>query len=105
MGIFFEQALISVWWQVLIESADIVELGAEHYPVRQTPKSHLRQVDFVVDGRKLRGLEQNPQTNSHWAQMARSGKKVMQFVSERRYVAIAVDGKVTVYSPQAEDAG
>ena len=104
MGIFFEQALISVWWQVLIENANIVELGAEHYPVRQTPKSRLRQVDFVFEGSKIRGLEQNPKTKSRWAQIARSGKKVMQFVSERRYVAIAVDGKVTVYSPQAEDA-
>ena len=30
-------------------------------------------------------------------QMARSGKKVMQFLSEGRYVANAVDGKVTLY--------
>jgi hypothetical protein len=29
--------------------------------------------------------------------MARSGKKVMQFLSEGRYVANVVDGKVTLY--------
>ena len=32
-----------------------------------------------------------------WAQMARSGKKAMQFLSEGRYVAIVVDGKVNFY--------
>jgi hypothetical protein len=29
--------------------------------------------------------------------MARAGKKVMQFLSEGRYVANVVDGKVTLY--------
>jgi len=29
--------------------------------------------------------------------MARSGKKAMQFISEGRYVANVVDGKVTFY--------
>jgi hypothetical protein len=36
-------------------------------------------VDFVLDGNEIRGLEQNPETKSRWAQMARSGEKVMQF--------------------------
>jgi hypothetical protein len=31
------------------------------------------------------------QTKSRWAQMARLGKKVMQFLSEGRYVANVVD--------------
>ena len=57
----------------------------------------MRQVDFRFDGTEIRGLEQNPQTKSRWAQMARSGKKVMQFLSEGIYVANVVDGKVTFY--------
>jgi hypothetical protein len=93
----FEQELIDVWHQVLVENADAVVLGADHYPVRQTPKRHLREVDFVFEGNKFRGLEQNPETKSRWAQMARAGKKVMQFLSEGRYVANVVDGKVTPY--------
>ena len=52
---------------------------------------------FVFDGNEILGLEQNPDTKSRWAQMARSGKKVMQFLSESRYVANVVDGKVTLY--------
>jgi hypothetical protein len=54
-------------------------------------------VDFVFEGNEIRGLEQNPETKSRWAQMARSGKKVMQFLSEGRYVANVADGKVTLY--------
>jgi hypothetical protein len=93
----FEQTLVEVWRQALVENANIVVLGKERYPVRKTPKRGLRQVDFVSDGNDIRGLEQNPDTKSRWAQMARSGKKVMQFLSEGRYVANVVDGKVTPY--------
>ena len=79
----------------------MVELGAERYPVQLTTKRRLRQVDFTFDGNKFRGLEQNPDTKSQWAKLARSGKKVMQFLSEGRYVANVVDGKVTVYCGRA----
>ena len=75
----------------------VVELDGSRYPVRRTPKRSLQQVDFILDGDKIRGLEQNPETKSRWAQLARSGKKVMQFLSEGRYVANVVDGKVTLY--------
>jgi hypothetical protein len=97
MTLSFEQALVEVWRQVLIEDAKVVQLGTERFPVRQTPKRHLREVDFVVEGNKIRGLEQNPDTKSRWAQMARAGKKVMQFLSEGRYLANVVDGKVALY--------
>jgi hypothetical protein len=97
----FEQTLVEVWRQALVENAKVVELGKERYPVRQTPKRRLRQVDFVFNGNEIRGLEQNPETKSRWAQMARSGKKVMQFLSDGRYVANVVDGKVTLYNRRA----
>ena len=92
-----EQVLISVWRQALIDGAKYVEIDTEQYPVRTTSKRRLKQVDFRFEGRDLRGLEQNPLTKSRWAQMARSGKKVMQFLSEGRYVANVVDGKVNLY--------
>jgi hypothetical protein len=92
-----EETLAEVWRQSLVEDAKVVELGTESYPVRLTPKRRLRQVDFVFEGNEIRGLEQNPQTKSRWAQMARAGKKVMQFLSEGRYFANVVDGKVTLY--------
>ena len=96
-----EQALVEVWRQALVQNAKTVVLGSERSPVRITPKRRLRQVDFVFDGNEIRGLEQNPETKSRWAQLARSGKKVMQFLSEGRYVANVVDGKVTLYSGRA----
>ena len=94
----FEATLIEVWRQTLVENATVVELGVERYPVRRTRSRHLRQVEFAFDGNQIRGLEQNPETKSRWAEMARSGKKVMQFLSEGRYVANVVDGKVTSYA-------
>ena len=93
----FEETLIQVWRQVLVENAKAVKLGGESYAVHRTPKRGLRQVDFTLDGHEIRGLEQNPETKSRWAQLARSGKRVMQFLSEGRYVANDVDGKVTRY--------
>jgi hypothetical protein len=101
----FEQALIEVWRQSLVENADAVELGMERYPIRSTPKRRLREVDFVFDGNQIRGLEQNPETKSSWAQMARAGKKVMQFLSEGRYVANVVDGTVNPYRRQPLKGG
>jgi len=92
-----EETLIEVWRQALVENTNVVELGTERYPVRRTPKRGLRQVDFEFDGNEIRGLEQNPEAKSQWAQLARSGKKVMQFLSDGRYVANVVDGKVTFY--------
>jgi hypothetical protein len=93
----FKQALVEVWRQVLIEDDNVVTLAGKRYPVRITPRKSLRQVDFVYDGNEVRGLEQNSDTQSRWAQLARAGKKVMQFLSEGRYVANVVDGKVTAY--------
>jgi hypothetical protein len=97
----FEQTLVEVWRQVLVEEAALVDLEEARYPVRRTPKSKLRQVDFRFDGEEICGLEQNPETKSRWAQLARSGKKVMQFLSHGRYVGNVVDGKATVYGRQS----
>jgi hypothetical protein len=92
-----EETLISVWRQALLEDSRTVTLKGGSYPVRRTSRSKLREVDFEFEGQKLRGLEQNPKTSSRWAQLAREGKKVMQFLIDRRYIANVVDGKVQFY--------
>lgn len=92
-----EDAIKDVWRQAMAEDAQAVKLGKASYPVRRTPQRGLRQVDFEFEGIRIRGLEQNPETKSRWAQLARSGKKVMQFLSEGRYIANVADGKITVY--------
>ena len=100
-----EEALISVWRQALVEKANAVELDGREYPVRRTPKRGLLQVDFRFDGQELRGLEQNPETKSRWAQLARAGKRVMQFLSAGRYIAVVDDGKVTLYGSAKKTRG
>ena len=82
----------------LVEEKTQVTLGGRTYPVRRTPQRHLLEIDFEVAGEPLRGLEQNPETKSRWAQLARKGAKVMQFLSAGRYLAVVVAGKITHYS-------
>jgi hypothetical protein len=100
----FEEALLSVWQQALVDDSTVVKLGVESYTVHRTRKRSLRQVDFVFQGRELRGLEQNPDTKSRWAQLARSGKHVMQFLGESGYLAAVCDGQVTLYGEARSDA-
>jgi hypothetical protein len=97
MAASIEETLIAVWRQAMVEEAKIVILGDQKSPVRRTSRSRLREVDFRFEGHELRGLEQNPGTGSRWAQLARQGKKVMQFLQQRRYIAVVVDGKVQFY--------
>ena len=80
----FEETLISVWRQALVEGAEKIKLSGRQFPVRRMPKKRLRQVDFDLDGETVRGLEQNPETSSRWAQLARQEHRIMQFLSEGR---------------------
>jgi hypothetical protein len=89
--------MLSVWRQALVEGAKRVRLGEQTYSVRRTAKRGLAQVDFEVAGDAIRGLEQNPETKSRWAQMARKGAKVMQFLRAGQYIAVVADGKVMHY--------
>src|SRR5260370_13416200 len=91
------ERLISVWRQSLGEGRQEVSLDGGSFPVRRTAKNRLRQVDFSFDGKEIRGLEQNPKTSSRWAELARTGHRVMQFLSEGRYIANVADDKVTLY--------
>jgi hypothetical protein len=93
----FDATLLSVWRQTLVNGARNVTVDGEVCVVRKTPKRGLAQVDFEFMGERLRGLEQNPQTASRWAQMARKGAKVMQFLSGGQYLAVVADGKITHY--------
>ena len=97
MSITLEDALLNVWRQSLVEDKKTVGLEGGSFPVRSTAKRKLKQIDFQFDGKDLRGLEQNPDTKSRWAAMARNGKKVMQFLDGGRYIAVVADGKVHFY--------
>jgi hypothetical protein len=92
-----EEVLLSVWRQAMVEESKSITLAGQSFPVRRTSRSKLREVDFRFEGHELRGLEQNPDTQSRWAESARKGKKIMQFLVGRRYVAVVVEGKVQIY--------
>jgi hypothetical protein len=94
----FDEALLSVWRQVLVERRKRVVVGDDSYPVQSTAKRKLAQVDFDFAGQRIRGLEQNPATASRWAALARKGAKVMQFLVAGRYIAAVSDAKITHFS-------
>jgi hypothetical protein len=90
-----DEALLSVWRQTLVEHKKRVTLGDDSSPVQHTSKHKLAQIDFDFASRRIRGLEQNPATASRWAELARKGAKVMQFLIAGRYIAAISDGKIT----------
>lgn len=96
-----DEALLFVWRQALEENLNLVELDGRRFPVRRTQRRRLRQVDFDFADQSLRGLEQNPETRSKWAELARGGQKVMQFLSGGRYIGNVSDGKLTLYRKTA----
>ena len=100
-----EETLIAVWRQALADKADRINVNGRLFPVRSTPKRHLLQVDFSWRGEVLRGLEQNPETSSRWAQLARQGHRIMQFLCRGRYIGNVIDGKVTFYGQRIAETG
>ncbi len=92
-----EEVFVSVSQQFFAENAKTVTLAESVYPIRRSSRSKLREVDFKFENTQFRGVEQNPNTTSRWAKLAREGKQVIQFLSDGRYVANVVDGKVMLY--------
>jgi hypothetical protein len=76
-------------------------VDGNRYPVSTSKAKKLRQVIFNFDGESYIGIEQNPKTKSRWAAMARSGKRVMQFLQDHRYVAVVAAGKFIPYGKRA----
>ena len=91
------ETLSAVWQQVMVEKKRSVELGEQAYPVRKTRGKGLRAVEFDHEGRRITGIEQNPRTASRWAEMARQGKRIMQFSFQGRYVGNVSEGKLVRY--------
>jgi hypothetical protein len=91
------ETLIEVWQQVLVEGRLRVELADKSYPVTTTRAKKLRAVRFEYDSYHIDGIEQNPETGSRWAFLAREGKRIMQFSFERRYIGNVSEGKLTRY--------
>ena len=89
--------LIAVWKQAIADRQPAVVIDGTSYPVRLTRASRLRSVEFAFGRRRFAGIEQNPETSSRWAALAREGRRIMQFSCDGRYVANVCDGALTRY--------
>ena len=98
------ETLIAVWQQALAEAKPAVELNDQRYRVTKTRSKGLKTVRFSYGGNQLDGIEQNPDTTSRWAALARQGKQIMQFSFQGRYVANVCDGELLRY-PAWESLG
>jgi hypothetical protein len=92
-----EDTLKEVCRQALAEGSHEVKLEGKSYAVDVIKSKRLRTVYFKFGDAEIVGVEQNPNTKSRWAQLARSGKKVMQFMQDNRYLAVIADGKCILY--------
>ena len=91
------ETLVEVWRQILVEGREEVELAGQKCRVTRTRNKRLRAVSFAEGDRRIEGIEQNPETNSRWAGLARAGSRVMQFSYRGRYIANVCDGTLTRY--------
>jgi len=91
------ETLVEVWRQVLVEGESRIEVDGKQYRVSVTSRNKLRAVAFVASGNGFDGIEQNPNTASRWAKLARERKRVMQFRCAGRYVGVVAEGKLTRY--------
>jgi hypothetical protein len=92
------ETMKSVAEQLLQEST--VHLEDETVRVRKTSRHRLKTARFQMNGREYEAIEQNPEKPSRWGKLAADGHKVVQFrdIESNKYIGVAVDGKVTVYS-------
>jgi hypothetical protein len=91
------ETLISVWEQSLGDGKSTIDLGGDSFRVSVFRAKKLRGVEFNYGTLHLAGIEQNPATGSRWAELARDGKRIMQFRCKGRYVANVCEGKLLRY--------
>lgn len=92
-----DDTLNSAWQQMLVDGKVNIEIGGEAYPVKFLRAKKLKMVEFDFDDFHIAGIEQNPKTTSRWAELARAGKRIMQFRCNGRYIANVCEGKLLRY--------
>ncbi len=80
-------------------TGSFVTLREKRIPVRHTSSQRLRTVAFTIDGHEYQAIEQNAEKPSRWGKLAQDGHQVVQFKDAvtNKFVAVAVDGKITFY--------
>lgn len=91
------ETMVAVWRLALAESRGVVDLAGQVCPVTRTRNKGLRAVSFLHRDHLIEGIEQNPDTNSRWAALARAGSQIMQFRWRGRYIGNVCDGALLRY--------
>lgn len=73
-----------------------VEIDGKNYPIENYSKSGVKHVDIA----KYRFIEQNPEKDSHWAEKARKGDKIMWILKDWDYVGQIHDGNYKDFRKQ-----
>jgi len=92
------ESMVAVWQQTFDGGRFAVELEGQRYPIWRTRTKKLRTVEFDYGGQRISGIEQNPATTSRWAELARGGKRIMQFSVAGRYVGNVCEGELVRYA-------
>jgi hypothetical protein len=82
-----EKALAA--YQGIFNNMETIEIEGYTYHLDFTSRKGLRL--FKIDGYSY--LEQNSETGSKWAKMAREGHRIMWVLKGRRYLAQVRDGE------------
>jgi hypothetical protein len=93
----FGDRLTEIWRQALVEDRSVVEIDGVSRPVGRTRAQGLRTVAISYQDWVVEGIEQNPETKSNWARLAREGQRIMQFRCRGRYVANVCEGTLHRY--------
>jgi len=82
-----EKAIMA--YEAIFSNQTTLEIDATTYLLEKTSRSKLRL--FKIEGYSF--LEQNPNTHSNWAKMAKQGHLIMWVMKGRRYIAQVRDGE------------
>src|SRR5271154_365326 len=95
-----EQKVLEAVAMQLMNGEEVgLDEGGQKLRVKRVGSGRLRMVEFRLNGRMFEAIEQNREKPSRWGQLAREKHQVVQFrdVATHKYVAVAVDGKITEY--------
>jgi uncharacterized protein YecE (DUF72 family) len=73
----------------IFSDQNTVTIEGKEYPIKKTSKKGLR----CVYHDEYFFIEQNPNTNSHWAKKARNGEKITWAIKGNQYIANIHEGK------------
>lgn len=75
-------------FKALFAGNEEVIVDGESYPIKSYSPSGVKHVDIS----NFRFLEQNPTKNSHWAEKARNGHKILWILKDWEYIGQVHNG-------------